>query len=237
MTLPLVNGSVTYTPTNTTLGTHVYTLAYSGDANFVASNTTATPNSLIVDVADFAVTSTTSPIDVLPGIVPGGLATAVGEQVATPEQAPVQITPILGSTQVVNLTCAVPASYITCTLSPTTVTMSGTTVQTSTISVSTPQTLPLTGKLEMRRSARDVAFAAIPFALLTMIPLFAGRRRVRLSRLVVALVSVVLLAGASGCGGNLVHDFNEVPTGQQQVVITGTSGSISRSFTVTINIE
>ena len=237
VTLPLVSGSVTYTPTNTTLGTHVYTLAYGGDANFIASNTSATPNTLIVDVADFVVTSTTSPIQVAPGVIPGGLATAQGEQVATPEQAPVQITPILGSTQVVNLTCAVPASYITCTLSPATVTMSGTTVQTSTISVSTPATLPLTGKLDMGHAARDVEYAAIPFALLTMIPLFLKRRRVLISRLLVALLSVALLVGASGCGGNLVQFFNPVPAGAQQVVITGTSGAISRSFTVTVEIQ
>jgi len=134
--------TATYTPTDPTLGTHVYTLSYSGDANFLAAPS-ATTASLIVDQADFTVTSTTSPILLVPGIIPGGNAAVANEQAATPETAVVFIAPILGSTATVNLTCAVPASYITCTLSPTSVTLTGTTTMTSTVSVSTPATLPI----------------------------------------------------------------------------------------------
>jgi len=227
-------GVATYTPTNTTLGTHVYTFSYSGDSNFTAADTTSTPTSLIIDQADYTVTSTTSPILVVPGIIPGGDATVSGEQAATPEQAIVYVAPILGSTTTVNLTCTAPASYITCTLSPTSLTLAGKTL-TSTISVSTPATLPIGFTSSIGRS-NGVFYAMLPVGLLAAIPLFRKRRK--LSRLLLVLAAFGWLITASGCGGgNLVQFFTPVPAGPTSVVITGTSGTTSRSFTVPINIQ
>ena len=225
--------TATYTPTDPTLGTHVYTLSYSGDANFLAAPS-ATTTSLIVDQADFTVTSTTSPILLVPGIIPGGNAAVANEQAATPETAVVFIAPILGSTATVNLTCAVPASYITCTLSPTSVTLTGTTTMTSTVSVSTPATLPIGFTGSIARPAKGIVYALLPLGLL----LSFFRKRRKLSQVVLAVAIFGLLLTANGCGGgNLVQFFTPVPAGPNSVVITGTSGTTSRSFTVPINIQ
>ena len=228
-------GVATYTPTSSTLGTHVYTFSYSGDSNFTVLDTTATPTSLIVDQPDFSVTSTTSPILIVPGITPGGNATIANEQAATPEQALVSVAPILGSTATVTLTCTAPETYITCTLSPTSLTMAGTTIQTSTVSVSTPATLATNSTESIAKPVRDIAFALLPVGLLTLIPTY--RRRRKLSQIVLTLVAFGLLITSSGCGGNLVKFFTPVPAGPSSVVVTGTSGSTSRSFTIPINIQ
>jgi sugar lactone lactonase YvrE len=239
VTLTLVNGSATYTPVDPTVGTHVYTFTYNGDVDFVGVTNSATPNSLIVDNPDFTVISTTTPIQVVPGVAPGGNPTLNPlEQVAFPEQATVTISPILGSKETVNLTCAVPASYITCTLTPAMVTLTGTaTAQTSIVSLSTPLTLPIDFTGQVQRPSNGTVWAFVPLALLTMLPLVAGRRRARLQRLLVLLASVALVLGTSGCGPNLVKFFTPVPAGLQQVTITGTSGTDTRSFVVTVNIQ
>ncbi len=237
VTLTLAGGKASYTPADPTIGTHSYVFTYAGDANFLGTDTSATPSSLIVDNADFTVVSTSSPIQVAPGIIPGGVATVAGEQAATPEIATVYITPILGSTQVVNLTCAVPNSYITCTLTPSSVTLTGKTVLTSVVSVSTPATLPVNYTGQLQQTGKGIVYAFLPLTMLTLLPFCTGGRRIRASRLLVLLISVAVVIGATGCGGNLVKFFTPVPAGPSQVVITGTSGSVSRSFTVPLNIQ
>jgi len=229
-------GVATYTPTSATLGTHVYTFSYSGDFNFTVADTTSTPTSLIVDQTDYTVTSTTSPILVVPGIVPGGDATVTGEQAATPEQAIVYVAPILGSTTTVNLTCTAPANYITCTVSPASLTLTGKTTLTSTISVSTPGTLPIGFTSSIDRSSNGIVYAMLPLGLLALFPLFRKRRK--LSQMLLAMAVFGWLVTASGCGGgNLVQFFTPVPAGPASVIVTGTSGTTSRSFTVPINIQ
>lgn len=235
LTLPLVGGTVTYTPTSATLGTHVYTFAYSGDANFAATNTTASPTTLIVDQPDYTVTSTTTPILVAPGIVPGGIAADAGEQAATPETATVYIAPVLGSTATITLTCTTPASYITCSLSPTSVTLAGKTL-TSTLSVSTPATLPANYTSSLRTGRGSTWYATIPLALLAFLPA-ARKRRKGLPQLLLLLIAASVLAGASGCGGNNVKMFTPVPAGPQNVTVIGSDGTNTRSFVVPINIQ
>jgi hypothetical protein len=235
--LTLVDGSASYTPTDSTLGVHVYTFSYGGDSNFLATDNSATPTSLTVDVADFTVASTSTPIQIAPGVVPGGIATAPNELAAVPEIANVYIAPILGSTQIVNLSCAVPASYVTCSLTPATVTLSGTKSQVSVVSVSVPATLPTNFTAQLRHTAGGVAIAFIPLGLLMLFPVCSGRRRMQASKLLLLLVGAVALVTMTGCGGNLVKFFTPVPAGPAQVTVTGTSGNISRSFTIDIDIQ
>jgi hypothetical protein len=241
--LPLVAGQVVYTPTSTALGTHVYTVAYSGDSNFAAT-TTATSTVLEVDNADFTVTAPTTPVQVAPGVVPGGNAAVAGEAAATPEQATLSIAPILGMSGTVSLSCTPQnPSYVTCTIAPPTVTMSGTTVQTAIVSVSTPATLPLNffgTSSALRMPASETALAFLPLGVLA----FCFRKRRRLSKALWMLLAVSMVtSGLSGCGGNSVHFFTPVPAGAQSVTVyaTGTSPTtqtvITRSFTIPINIQ
>lgn len=235
--LQLAAGTVTYTPTDPTIGVHTYVFTYSGDSNFLGTDTSVSPSSLTIDVADFTIVSTSTPIQVAPGIIPGGIATATGEQAATPEIANVYIAPVLGSTQTVTLTCAVPFTYITCTVTPSTVTLSGKTTQVSVVAVSTPATLPLNYTGQLKQGKGSIAFAFVSLGLLSLLPMCAKRRRVQMSRLLLLLVGVLALVNATGCGSNLVKFFTPVPAGPTTVTVTGTSGSISRSFVINVDVQ
>jgi hypothetical protein len=227
--LPLTAGLATYTPTSQTVGTHVYTFTYNGDKNF-QSSASLSPTTLLVDVADYVVTSTLTPIQVMPGAAPGTIA-------ATPGTATISIVPILGYTQVVNLTCSSPSSYVTCTLTPTVITMDGKTTETSTLAISTTATLPLGFTAQARPSARGSYLAFLPLGALAFVPFFMPGRR-RLSKTVWTVIGLTVLSvGMNGCGSNLVQFYTQVPIGPQPVTVTSTSGSLSRSFTVTINIQ
>jgi sugar lactone lactonase YvrE len=244
VTLPLVAGEVTYTPTSTTLGTHVYTFAYSGDSNFQPSNTTLSPTTLLVDNADFSLVSTTTPIQIAPGVIPGGNAAVAGEAAATPEQATVSVTSILSLSGLISLSCTPQnPTYVSCSLAPPSVTLTGsTTAVTSTLSVSTPATLPLgfTFSSELRRSGEKTVLAFLPFGVLA----FCLRKRKRLSKALWMLIAIgVVSSGISACGGNSVHDYVPVPAGAQSVTIyasgtsTTTNTVVTRSFVVPINIQ
>jgi hypothetical protein len=194
-TLPLVAGSATFTPTNVTLGTHLYTFAYSGDSNFQAS-TTPTANSLLVDNPDFTISSTTGVVNIIPGIVPSGdgLPVVPNQSAAAPETAVIAISGSQGFAGTISLTCApignptatpaiAPPTYITCTMTPPTVTIAAAVTgtnplganQISVFSVSTPATLPLGyfNTAQIRTSATKTVLAFLPFGLLA----FCVRRR------------------------------------------------------------
>ncbi len=235
--LQLAAGTATYTPTDPTIGVHTYVFTYSGDSNFLGTDTSATPSTLTIDVADFTIVSTSTPIQVAPGIVPGGVATATGEQAATPEIANVYIAPVLGSTETVTLTCAVPFTYITCTVTPSTVTLTGKTTLVSVVAVSTPATLPVNYTGQLKQGKGSIAFAFVSLGLLSLLPLCGRRRRIQMSRLLLLLVGVAALVNVTGCGSNLVKFFTPVPAGPTTVTVTGTSGSISRSFVINIDVQ
>jgi len=264
--LPLVAGSVLYTPTSTALGTHFYSYAYSGDSNFQASKTLTTTN-LLVDNADFTLTSSTGVVAILPGVIPSGngLPSATGQSASTLESAVITITSVLSEANTVSLTCQPQnPSYVSCTMTPPQVTIaaSGTTaIQTSVISICSPATLPLgytfngtvsnctlqntSAHLDgrpgsMRSSGTETVLAFLPFGFLA----FCLRRRRRLSKALWMLIAIAAVsAGMSGCGGNSVAFFTPVPQGPQTVTVTATAISntnqavVTRTFVVPISID
>jgi hypothetical protein len=272
VTLNLVAGSATYTPASTASGIHQYSFIYNGDSNFTASesaiNTSAVkcqPTSvlsqcLVVDAPDFALTTTTGVIQVIPGVAPSGngLPPAANQNTAAPETAVINVSGFLsfGSSQpgfTVALSCKTDnPSYVTCSMTPPTVcigncpnTSGGFTTVNSTasvLSVSTPATLPLGffNSANVRTSMNRTVLAFAPFGVLA----FCVRRRRRLSKLLWMLIGVAAIgAGMQGCGGNQVNFYTPVPTGPQNVTVTGTftgggtTPAESRSIVVPINIQ
>jgi len=244
-TLSLVAGYIVYTPTNTTPGTHYLGFAYSGDSNFQAATTSVTSN-LLVDNADFTLTSNTTVVPVLPGTVPSGngLAAAVGQNSAYPGSAAISINAILGETGVINLFCQTQnPSYVSCSMTPGSVTLPAAgTAQTSIVSVWTPLTLPLGfSASQIRTSSTRTVWAFLPLGILA----FCVRRRRRLSKALWMLVAIAALSTwTSGCAGNRVDFYTPVPQGPQTVTVTGTGtsitpgvGVVTRSFVVPISIE
>jgi hypothetical protein len=129
-TFPYTKGAYVYTPTSTALGTHAYYTSYSGDSNFLPSYglpsltqsclnlesptllaAAQQPSTcLLVDYADFTVTASASPMQVLPGTVPGGVASIVGQSATYPQYESVTVTSIeayvSSATNIINVTCA-----------------------------------------------------------------------------------------------------------------------------------
>ena len=248
-------------------GTHHYSFAYSGDTNFQCSvvgkaatstcpSTGTATTDLLVDNPDFTVSSRTGVVIVIPGVVPSGngLPPAANQSTAAPETAIINISSVLGFSGQVSVSCTTQnPSYVSCSMTPpvaclgTCTAANGTTsTVTSTasiLSVWTPATLPLGffGKSQAPSiSKTKTVLAFLPFGVLA----FCVRRRRRLSKMLWMLIAVAAItAGVEGCGGNTVNFYTPVPTGLQNVTITGTfTGSTgipaqTRSFVVPISIN
>ena len=274
-TLNLTSGAATYPPAGTTVSTaagmHQYSFSYSGDTNFqastlVPSSTAAacTPsalaaNCLLVDYPDFTLTSTTGPVTIIPGVVPGGgtnnggLLPAPNQSTAAPEVAVLFINQLLSFNGVVTLTCSPQnPSYVFCFMQPTTVCFQGAAAPApgctntsktaaTAVAIYTPATLPLGfNTAGLRTSATRTVLAFLPLGVLA----FCVRRRRRLSKALWMLMAISAIgAGMTGCGGNYVSFYTAVPTGPQTVTVNATwSGNASepagtRSFVVPINID
>ena len=265
-------GAATYKPTNTSAGIHQYSFIYNGDSNFTpaesainVSASTCKPTSvlsqcLVVDAPDFALSSSTGVIQIIPGITPSGngLPAAANQSAAAPESAVINISGFLsfGSSQpgfTVALSCTTQnPSYVSCSMTPPTVcvgncpnTSGGFTTVNSTASVlavSTPATLPLGffSSSNVTTSTTRTVLAFVPFGVLA----FCVRRRRRLSKVLWMLIGVAAIgAGMQGCGGNQVNFYTPVPTGPQTVTVTGTftgggtTPAETRSISVPINIQ
>ncbi len=212
-------------------------------------------SSVIVDTADFTITSTTNPIQIAPGVLPGGNNSVSGESASTPEQAIVTLTSLLSYSTTVYLACQPQnPSYVNCTISPTAVTLPANGTATSILSIQTQATLPLgffSSELQHPVSTTVLAFAPVGILALCF------RRRKRLARVLWMLLAVgALTTGLNGCGNTTVAYFTPVPAGPQSVTIyacsvqascttadavkaplTGTGAGLIRSFTVSISIQ
>lgn len=242
--VPLLAGNANYTPTSTAVGTHYYGFAYGGDSNFQVNAVSSTTN-LIIDYADFTLTTTSGVVGVAPGATPSGngLPASTKPDSANLGSAAISISPVLGETGIVNLTCATQhPTWVFCSMTPTSVTIpSAGTIQTSILSVWTPATLPLGfSTAHVRTSSSKTAWAFLPLGVLA----FCVRRRRKLSKALWMLIAVAAVsAGMSGCGGNQVDFYTPVPQGPQTVTITGTGTSITtatpvaRSLVVGVSIN
>jgi hypothetical protein len=168
------------------------------------------------------------------------LPPAPNQNSAAPGTAAITITGVLGFSGNLNMSCATQHAYVNCVMYPPIVTVADSgsgAIQTSILAVSTPASLPLgTSTAQLETSATHTVLAFLPFGVLA----FCVRRRRVLSKALWTLIAIVAVgAGMSGCGGNQVDFFTPIPTGPQVVTVTATnsSGSLSRTFVVPININ
>jgi sugar lactone lactonase YvrE len=266
----LNKGSYVYVPTSTTLGTHAYYANYSGDSNYLTSfgpSTTtvtclglespallgATPSQspstcLLVDYADFTVTASASPMQLLPGTVPGGVASIVGQSATYPQYESVTVTSVesyvSSATNIINVTCATSApSWLSCGLSLTYSSTYGLSNPITPVSIgvagtqnlalasgktvvfyvqaSTPAQLPVNFfSTEVRGSATKAVLAYLPLAALVFLPL-AWKSRRRLSKALFLLIALAAISvGTTACQHNTVEFYTPVPLGNQSVTIT-----------------
>jgi hypothetical protein len=217
-TVTLSSGVATYSTSSLAAGSHSITAIYSGDSNFVtvtSSITTETIENFTIGVSTGGITTATAS--------PGGQAMysfAVNPPSGTTFAGPITF-----------IVTGLPTGA-TATFSPNPVPAgAGNTTVTMTV------TVPSTAEAEPLNS--PFSGGALPVALGLILLPFAGRLR-RMSRRLKGMVCLMVLslAGAaliSGCGGS--SGSSTPPPQNYTLTVTGTSGSLSNNFTVTLTVE
>jgi hypothetical protein len=213
-------------------GSNTLTATYPGDTNYsgsTGSTTVGVSGSSGGTAPGFNIASQSSSLTVSAG------------QSAGPDT--ITVTPTNGFTGAVAMKCAVQFSLTTggtlptCSLSESSVTISGTTAQTLTLSVSTTGVSALRpmqqqpGHSWMRHLLEGGGGLALCSVLFFGIP---GRRRTWQSILLVLLAVGVI--GAIGCGGTSTGGSG-TQSGTYTVTVTGTSGSTTANTVVSLTVQ
>ena len=212
----------------------------------VATTASTTPGTYTVTVTGTSGTTTETtpvPLTVTTTAPTGSFALSnsgnitVSAGATTGNTSTITVTPSGGFTGTVALSCAITPTAAndpaTCSLSPASVTISGTGTQTSVLTVSTTaptSALNRTNKL-FWPSAGGTALALI---FLFGIP---KRRRNWLAMLGLLVLFVSIAAGGCGGGGSSSSGNPGTTTGTYTVTVTGTSGSLTETTPVTLTVN
>jgi Bacterial Ig-like domain (group 3)/FG-GAP-like repeat len=217
--LAVANGTATYTTTSLTGGTHSITAVYSGDANFATSiSPVFTENIQGITLTGTAITGTVSA---------GGSASYT-----------LTVTSEGGLSESTSFACTGLPQDATCSVSPATVTGSGSTTLTITTLGSSAAAVPNPLKLWTARGAPVLACVVLLLA--------PVRRRKQLLFLVLLAVVpglTVGCGGGGGGGGGCVTNCGgkSTPAGTYTITVTSTTGSgtsaITATATVTLTVQ
>ena len=206
----LTAGKATIPVTLQSLGTHTLTAQYSGDSNYIASTGTIT----ISVVPPFAVTSTTTTLS----LAAGGLSNTT-----------VLVTPAGGFSGSATMTCTSPVVYVTCSVAPSTVALSGGVAQQAAAIITvSPSVSSLAERPLSRKNLTWLAFL-LP---LGMIGCARRNRTTRKSVLLMAMLA--LAAAATGC--NSFPPAKLPQAGTQIVTITGTGSGVVSSVQISVMV-
>ena len=219
-------GVATFASSSLAVGSHSIIAAYGGDASFLPSTSAA----LSFSVTDFELATT-----------PGQTTRTVNA--GSPDATyPVEVVPLNGFTGAVNLTCSLPAAATAtnCTVNPASVVTSGdatVTVTTSpTAKMAARSLLPPGGfRWSVGPGPKTVLSALLAMLPLSLCALFARPRRQRSAFVAAQALSILLLVFQSvGCGSTAPR---RTPAGTYIVTVTGTSGSLTRTATLTLIVN
>ena len=207
-------GVATFATSSLAAGTHSLTASYAGDPNYVSAST-LTSLSVIVTAPAYSATLTSS----------AGIAIPVGQNgIAT-----YSVTSVGGYSGTISVTCATPLpQYVGCLYSPSSYVFSGiNSTQAGTVTITTQQ---LTGRL--RRPTTTFLAWLLPGVLLSLVGLRRRSARTLQRGLLVAIGTLVVLAGVYGCGRG-VTDANY---GTYNINVTFSDGTTTLVVPVTISV-
>jgi len=210
------SGTAQLTTIGLAIGSHTLIATYSGDTNYSSASSTAQTVNVVAPYT--------------PSISPTSLTAKIGGAAVT---ATVSITPpAAGNTGTVTLLCVSPTKYVICTLSPASVTLSGTSAVTSTMSVSVAATTSDARPV----GVRPWGAAVTALAALLMLP-FARRRSLRaLLCLVVMLAAVTGMIGCAGGGASSTATGSAPPTGSLTLTLSATQGTYQSLATLPLTV-
>jgi hypothetical protein len=213
----LANGASSADLSQLTVGTHVITFQYSGDANFQPNTASSTITVTTVPAPDFSISSS-----------PASLSVTAGQTV----KAQLTITANAGLSGSVTFACSGLPAESTCSFAPASLTASPGQASTTTLSIST------TAASSALRSPADVTTARTmtAVAFLLIVPFCSGGRRqwMRLSLLIgVLTLSTVSIVGCGGTGSSSMGSTGS-PAGSYAVTVTATSASGGSTITHTL---
>jgi arabinogalactan endo-1,4-beta-galactosidase len=217
----------TLTTSSLVTGSNSLTASYAGDMN----NAPSTSSAVVVTITaapNFAISL--SPASAT--ITSGSAATST-----------VSITPANGFSTATSLTCSGLPSFASCTFSPASVTPSAS-AATSTLSIATNVQMasiisnPSSGSFGLPLRTRSVRVGAL-FALLFWPTLFSRKRRVLWLRMAASFVlAIVVMQGISGCGGTSnTSGKSTTPSGQYNVTVTATAGTLTQTSTFALTVQ
>jgi hypothetical protein len=155
----------------------------------------------------------------------------------------VTVNPLFGYNAQVTLACSGLPTAAACTASPSTLTPNGVSSVTSTLTISTTQrtSVPPVGQPRPQGPGlplRPEVWLMSALALFGLWSLVARKNRLRWATVALAL-TMLLLMGLAACGGGGTGyvDPTGTPAGTYKVAVTGSSGGLTHSATVTLTVQ
>jgi hypothetical protein len=219
------SNTATYSTATLTAGTHTITAAYSGDANYIGSTSSAFTQTVVAPGYSLSVTPTTLTIH----------RGQTGKATFT-------VTPVGGFTSKITFACSGLPAYTTCSFSPTSVTPDGTNAAvTSTLTIATNvKTASTDAAVQTGGSLSREKEALLALLLLGLPGLIWARRRIGrgggLLQLFILLLGGALLGLAStlasGCGGS-----TNTPRGTETITVTASGGGSNQTARITLTVQ
>jgi hypothetical protein len=214
-TVPVSNGTASYTASFSSAGSHTITAAYGGDANNAAASGTVT-QTVDAPIA-LAIGGSTS------------LTVASGQSVTTK----VSVTGAAGFGGTVNFSCTGLPMYAACSFAPASVTVSGTAAAATTLTVSTAATTMAAVREGESSRALTVLACGLPLlGLLTLLPVARGRRLL----LCLGFALLVSMTSLTGCGGNSSGE-TKTAAGTYAFNVVAISGSATSTASYKLTVQ
>lgn len=235
-----VGGSTVTVP-----GNPVYSPA-SGTVESTAGAQTLSVTFTPTDTTDYTTTTASVSLNVT-SITVSGTAVTVAPGATTGNTSTITVTPVSSFTGTVSLSCAISPTAAskpaTCSLSPASVAISGA-AQTSTLTVSTTAATTCSSALVHPKLPGESWYAAggATLACLLLFGIPARRRSWRTMLGMLALLAalsggVLACGGGGGGGGNNCTPNSGTTAGTYTITVTGTSGTIVSTGTVTLTVQ